>query len=105
MGNNYSGKNNRVKWRIIETRVQDNAAVQVSELPLKIPRYSFKVGTAQLDEETGDMRIGPRLTSFNFEDAIELLQLLGQKYQDKREQRIEEVEAKKAEWQQSNSRD
>jgi hypothetical protein len=98
LNNKYNGKRERAQWSVIETRVHDNAAVQVSELPLKIPRYSFKVGTAQLDEDTGEMRIGNRLTVFNVIDAAELLMELGQKYVDKREHRIEEIESKKAHW-------
>ena len=105
MGNKYSGKRARAEWKVIETQVRDNAAVQVSELPLKIPRYSFKVGTAQFDEETGDMRISNRLSVFNVIDAAELLATLGRKYVDMREDRIEEIEAKKARWREQQDRD
>jgi len=103
LGNRHSGKRERAQWRVIETKIKDNAAVQVSELPLKVPRYSFRVGTAQLDEDTGEMRIGNRLTVFNVEDAAELLTDLGKKYVDMREQRINEIEAKKAKWREENS--
>jgi hypothetical protein len=98
LGNRHSGKRERAQWKIVETKVKDDAAVQVSELPLKIPRYSFKVGTAQLDEETGDMRIGSRLTVFNVEDAAVLLTALADKYVKKRKARIKEIEDKKAAW-------
>jgi len=105
LGNRHSGKRERAQWKVVQTEVRDNAAVQVSELPLKVPRYSFKVGTAQLDEETGDMRIGNRLTVFNVLDAAELLAELGKKYVDKREARIEEIEAKKAQWREQQKSD
>lgn len=98
LGNKYSGKRERAQWHVVETKIQDNAVVQVSELSLKVPRFSFKVGTAQLDEETDEMRIGNRLTIFNVEDAAELLTALAKKYVKKRADRIEELEEKKAQW-------
>jgi hypothetical protein len=96
----YPNGRQRVAWRIIETRVKGTAAVQVSELPLKVPRYSFRVGSAQIDEQGGgDMRIGPRLTIFNVQDATELLEELSKKYVDLRESKIEELEKTKEKWQ------
>ena len=97
MGNKYRSKQGRAQWKIIETKVKDNAVVQVSELPLNVPRYSFQVGTAQYDDETGDIRIGSRLTNFNVEEAATLLTVLAKKYVDKREARISEVEKTKEE--------
>lgn len=92
-----NGKRERAQWRVVETRIKGNAAVTVSELPLKVPRYSFKVGTAQIDEDNDEIRVGSRLTTFNVEDAVILLEELGKKYVDKREARIEELEEKKEE--------
>ena len=94
MGNKHKGK--RVEWQIIETKFKDNAVVQVSKLPLKIPRYSFKVGTAQFDDDTGELRIGTRLTNFNVEEAALMLTNLAKKYVGRRDARIAEVEKAKA---------
>lgn len=91
----------RAQWRVIETRVKGTAAVQVSELPLRVPRYSFRVGSAQHDDKSGEMRIGPRLTVFNVQEATELLAELGKIYVDLRESKIEELEKKKEAWQSS----
>lgn len=86
-------------WKILETKVRGSAAVQISVLPLRVPRYSFRVGSAQFDDQSGDVRLGPFVTIFNYEDAAELLKELGKKYSDMRESRIEEVEAIKEQWQ------
>ena len=103
MGNKHSGRRERPQWLVVETKVKDNVAVQVSELPLRVPRYSFKLGTAQFNEDTGEMQIGSRLTVFNVVAAAELLTEIGKKYVDKRADRINEIEAKKAAWQDKNT--
>lgn len=86
----------RPRWFVKETRVRGNAAVLVSELPLKVPRYSFKIGNVEVDEETDDIRVGSRLSIFNGEDAVELLREVVREYVDKREARIDELEEKKS---------
>jgi len=94
-------KKKGIKWRVIETREVEGAAVQVCELPLRIPRYSFKVGTASL--EGGSMRVGNRLTVFNAEAAALLLAELGEKYRLKRESVISEIEDAKKKWRDENT--
>jgi hypothetical protein len=103
LGNKYNGKRERAQWAVVETKVEDNAVVQVSELPLKVPRYTFRVGTAQWDEDTGEMRIGNRLTIFNVEDAAVLLTALSEKYVKKRQDKVDEIEKKKAQWREQHS--
>jgi hypothetical protein len=56
-----------------------------------VPRYSFKVGTAQYDEQTQTPKIGPYLTVYNVQDAAILLKELGDKYVALREQKAAEV--------------
>lgn len=92
-------------WKILETKVKGTAAVQVSVLPLRVPRYSFKVGSAQFDEKSGEVRLSPFVTIFNYEDAADLLIALGKKYHDMRESKIDEVEALKEKWQQEHGLD
>jgi hypothetical protein len=103
--NQSNDKRERAQWRVIDTRVKENAAVQVSELPLKVPRYSFRAGTAQFDKDTNEVRIGSRLTVFNVLEAADLLREVGEKYVQLREDKIEEYEDAKRRWQQENTPD
>ena len=64
MRNDRADRDRKVQWRVLDTYVRGNAAIQVSELPLKVPRFSFRVGTPQYDETTGQVRISPNLTVF-----------------------------------------
>ncbi len=94
-----NGQSQNAGWKIVETKVKGTAAVQISVLPLRVPRYSFRVGSAVFDEHTNEMRLGPFVNTFNYEDAIELLREYGKKYADMREARIDEVEALQEKWQ------
>ena len=85
----------RVKWRVIDIRVKGNAAVEVSELGLTIPRYTFKLGTAKVDKITGLVSVGGRLSTFNWPEAMMLLTEVGNEYTLKRKEAIAEVEALK----------
>lgn len=96
---NYKRK--KAKWRVVETKEQDGAAVQVSELPLRIPRYSFRVGSSNFED--GALRIGTHLTSFNAESGALLLAELGEKYRLKREAKKQEIESAKQEWLDKNN--
>jgi len=84
------------EWRIIATRVKGQAAVQVSELPLPVPRYSFRVGTANFTEE--EVHVKQHLTVFNYRDAAELLLEVGQRYEERRKEDIEEREELRNKW-------
>lgn len=113
--NNGSGNNNRRRrqhfsgargnsfdkpegpeWRIIATRVKGQAAVQVSELPLPVPRYSFRVGTANFTED--EVHVKQHLTVFNYREAADLLLEVGQKYEERRKEDIEEREELRNKW-------
>jgi hypothetical protein len=87
----------RPRWRILDTVVRgENAAVEVSILELEVPRYSFRVGTAHFPKYDGDpITVSPRLTIFNVQDAADLLADLASKYLKLREDKIDEVEARK----------
>ena len=87
----------RPKWRILTTEFKgENAAVEVSILELEIPRYSFRVGTAHFPRVEGDaITVTPRLTVFNVQDALQLLTEVSAKYLELREQKIDELEARK----------
>lgn len=87
----------RPRWRIHDTVVKgENAAVEVSILPLEVPRFSFRVGTAHFPQYEGDsIKVSPRLTIFNVQDAAELLTELAAKYTKIREEKIEELEDRK----------
>lgn len=91
------GEYERPRWRIIDTVVRgENAAVEVSILELEVPRFSFRVGTAHFPQFEGDpIKVSPRLTIFNVQDAAELLTELASKYLKIREDKIEELEDRK----------
>jgi hypothetical protein len=93
--NNSRRPNNR--WEVVELIVRDQAAVEVSMLPLPIPRFTFRVGTAHFDPDTKMTRVGPRLTTFNAEDGAELLTEVYKKYNLIREEKIQELERLKEE--------
>lgn len=98
MGFDDRGRNDkpRPRWQIIDTVVKGDAAIEISELPLNVPRYSFRVGTAYFPEHEDDpVKVGPRLTIFNVQDAVELLSEVATKYWDLREARINELEDRK----------
>lgn len=84
------------EWRIVATRVKGQAAVQVSELPLPVPRYSFRVGTANFTED--EVHVKQHLTVFNYREAAELLLEVGQKYEERRKEDIEEREELRNKW-------
>ncbi len=87
---------NRPAWRVLEVVVKEDAAVEVSILELAVPRFSFRVGTAHFPKVDGDpITVSPYLTIFNARDGVELLRDLEVKYTTIRENKIEEVEARK----------
>lgn len=91
-------KSKRPEWRIVERRVNGDAGVIVSELPLPVPRYSFRVGTAKFDDEKQEMYVTPYLTVFNVDDACDLLREVSDKYIEKREKMKDELDAQRAHW-------
>lgn len=96
MNRKYTTK--RPEWRIVERKTRGDAGVIVSELPLPVPRYSFRVGTAKYDEEIGEMYVTPYLTVFNAGDAYELLAEISEKYIIKREEFKDELDAARERW-------
>lgn len=92
----YTNRRKRQEWRVIETQVKENAGVEVSMLPLPVPRFSFRVGTAHYpQEEGGEIKVSSRLTNFNVQDAIDLLEEVSAKYIQIREDAIDEIEERK----------
>lgn len=86
----------RQEWEIVEVAVRENAGVEISMLPLQVPRFSFRVGTAHYPEHEGDsIKISSRLTIFNISDAVDLLADMEVKYTKIREDKIEEMEDRK----------
>jgi len=92
----------RPEWRIVDRRIRGDAGLVVSELPLPVPRYSFKVGTAKFDDRTGEMYLTPYLTVFNAGDACTLLQEVSDEYTRKREAVKEEIDALREQWKSSS---
>ena len=97
MGRDKRIKSSKPDSEIIETKVEGQAAVQVSKLDMQIPRYTFKVGTVNFDDQ-GQLRVGPRLTIHNVLDAAKLMHELGTKYVDIRETEIDKFEKMKQQW-------
>lgn len=97
MGRDKRRKRRKPDWEVVETKVEGQAAVQVSKLDLQVPRYTFKVGTVNFDDQN-QLRVGPRLTIHNVLDAAKLLTELGNKYVDIRESEIDKFERMKQQW-------
>lgn len=99
MGHADDKRRDKPQWEVIEVVTKDNAAVEVSMLDLQIPRFTFRVGTAHYpeleDDDDAPIRVGPRLTTFNAKDAADILAEVADKYEQIREERIEEVEERK----------
>lgn len=96
MKNKTKGK--KPQWRIVERRARGDAGVVVSELPLPVPRYSFRVGTAKFDRDKGELYVTPFLSVFNVDDAISLLRELSEVYIEKREAVKDELDAERERW-------
>lgn len=88
----------RPEWRVIERRVRGDAGIIVSELPLPVPRYSFKVGTAKVNPETKELFVTSYLTLFNTQDACDLLDEMTDKYVRQREDIKDELEETRRRW-------
>lgn len=82
-----------MSWRPIEKRVKGSVVVEVNELPLPVPKYSFKIGTAKLDDNGQVIEVLPFLNVYNVHDAADLLRDVGSKYADIRESKQEEMDA------------
>lgn len=98
MSQNRGRGKKRKQWREVETKMKGDAAVRVCELPLRVPRYSFYVGTASVDAGSNKLHIAPRLSTYDVLDAADLLKELGEKYIDRREAKADEIEMAKVRW-------
>ena len=87
------------KWRPVEIRVRGNVAVEVSELPLQVPRYSFRTGTAHFDDVANDFSVKPYLTQANGIEGAELLLEVVKVYEAKRSARFAEIQERRSNWQ------
>lgn len=94
----HKSKKKRPEWKIIDRVVRGDAGVIVSELPLPVPRYSFKVGTAKIDPDTEEMYVTPYLSVFNSGDAQDLLSEVTDKYTRIREDIKDDMDEKRRRW-------
>lgn len=72
-----------LKYQFLERRVRGQACVDIFVLPLPVPRYSFKLGSARViygDDEQGEVDIIPYLNSFSYKDAADLLTEVGAEF-------------------------
>ena len=83
-GSNTKSVHNRDKvpprWRPRERKVRGTAVIEVNELPLRVPKFSFKASTARVDDNGQVIETIPFLSQHNVEDGIILLQELADKY-------------------------
>ena len=72
-----------LKYQFMERRVRGQAYVDIHVLPLPVPRYSYKVGSARITyTETGERQIDtiPYVNAFSYRDASELLKEIGDEF-------------------------
>ena len=77
-----------LKYQFMERGVRGQAYVDILVLPLPVPRYSFKVGSARITyTETGERQIDtiPYVNAFSYRDAAELLKEIGDEFERVRE--------------------
>jgi hypothetical protein len=84
----------KTQWRPIERKLKGNVVVEVTELPLPVPKYSFKIGTAKIDDNGQIIDIQPFLSIYNVHDAADLLRSVGDKYLERRETRQDEMDTR-----------
>lgn len=89
--NNHGGPP-RKSWRPIERRVSGNVVVEVNELPLSVPKYSFKVGSVVTDDSGQILEVKPYLNIYNVSDAVRLLGEMSEKYLSLREDKQREYD-------------
>ena len=82
----------KIPWRPVEKKLKGNVVVEVNELPLPVPKYSFKVGTAKIDDNGQIIDILPFLSVYNIHDAADLLRDIGDKYIAVREAKQDEMD-------------
>jgi hypothetical protein len=81
-------------WRPVEKKVRGNVVCEVNELPLQVPKYSFKLGTVKFDENGQIIEVNPYLNIYNVSDAAELLREIGDKYLAVREERQRDFDSR-----------
>jgi len=82
----------KIPWRPVEKRLRGSVVVEVNELPLPVPKYSFKLGTAREDENGQIIDIQPFLSVYNVHDAADLLREVGDKYLAIGEEKQDEID-------------
>jgi hypothetical protein len=88
----FPNKQNTVPWRPVEKRLKGNIVIEVNELPLQVPKYSFKIGTAKVDPNGQIIEIQPFLSVYNVHEAADLLREVGDKYLAIREEKQDEMD-------------
>jgi len=84
----------KIPWRPIEKKLKGSVVVEVNELPLPVPKYSFKIGTAKIDDNGQIIDIQPFLNVYNVHDAADLLREIGEKYLSIRESKQDEMDSR-----------
>lgn len=83
-------------WRAVEKRVRNGVVVEVNELPLPVPKYSFVVSTAKTDEGGQIITTNRHVPLHLVDDALDLLRDMQDKYAAIRESKQQEFDARKA---------
>lgn len=86
----------KLRYEFLERRVRGQAFVDIFVLPLPVPRYSFKVGSARVVHD-GDgvqqVMVIPFLSKFSYEDAAQLLLSVGDEFEKRRDSAKAEASA------------
>lgn len=82
-------------WRAVEKRVKNGVVVEVNELPLPIPKYSFVVSSAKTDDGGQIININRHIPLHMMDEAIDLLHEMQEKYAALRAAKQEEYDARR----------
>lgn len=78
----------KLRYEFLERRVRGQACVDIFMLPLPVPRYSFKIGSARVTYDgSGEQQVSviPYLSAFSYSDAAQLLLDVGHEFEGKRD--------------------
>jgi hypothetical protein len=83
-------------WRAVEKRVKNGVVVEVNELPLPVPKYSFVVSTAKTDDGGQIINTNRHIPLHLTDTAVNLLLEMQEKYASLRALKQEEFDERKA---------
>lgn len=86
----------KLRYEFLERRVRGQAFVDIFILPLPVPRYSFKIGSARVVRDADgaqQVMVIPFLSKFSYVDAAQLLLDVGHEFEGRRDDAKAEASA------------